>query len=64
MLRFHHHYHLSAFVKLSLVGCLLRQWMFLFKVVRLLSNVIGQEVQVLNKHFIHFINRLWSFIVA
>jgi len=28
MLRSHHHYHLRAFVKLSLVGCLLREWIY------------------------------------
>ena len=28
MLRSHHHYHLRAFDKLSLVGCLLREWIY------------------------------------
>jgi hypothetical protein len=28
MFRSHHYYHLRAFVKLSLVGCLLREWIY------------------------------------
>ena len=28
MLRSHHSYHLLAFVQLSLVGCLLREWIY------------------------------------
>jgi hypothetical protein len=28
MLRSYHHYYLRAFVKLSLVGCLLHEWIY------------------------------------
>jgi len=40
MLRSHHHYHLRAFVKLSLVGCLLREWIYRYWVWILLVSLV------------------------
>ena len=48
MLRYHHHYHLRAFVKLILVGCLLREWIY------------GCGFFPIDKRFVHIIYNSYS----